>query len=440
MMNCRSNARTYQELKAFKNGLSMTAGDCGSLSQLFFDNLSTLLGAVIAISGLKGTGVSDDTVNNVVYGKVVPGVGVSLFLGNVYYSWQAIRLSNKHGRQYTAQPYGLNTPAAFAFVFNIIYSIYFQQIANPDVNPDDAFMLGYKVALAANFITGLILIFLGCFGRLILKVVPPAALLVPIAGLGISFLGLEQLSYSISAPIVGYPTIMWVYLGWFANIKIGYGKFRIPEAVTVILIGVILGWATGLNQPEKVQEAALLVRWWGPTWTASDLFQDFGLVSDYLGIVIPIGISAAATTLMCLVSAKEAGDPFPVVRIWIAQRPTRFSSLSSSRKTCSLARFLFSCPPLPARVHGTSVLAACRSVSLVLGNRGSLLSPSLVCFDRSIDRFACSLARSSCFYLTSSWTESGPPSRPSSGARSGPSSTSGTPCTSGTGPRSGTRW
>jgi adenine/guanine/hypoxanthine permease len=294
----------------------MTAGDCGSLSQLFFDNLSTLLGAVIAISGLKGTGVSDDTVNNVVYGKVVPGVGVSLFLGNVYYSWQAIRLSNKHGRQYTAQPYGLNTPAAFAFVFNIIYSIYFQQIANPDVNPDDAFMLGYKVALAANFITGLILIFLGCFGRLILKVVPPAALLVPIAGLGISFLGLEQLSYSISAPIVGYPAIMWVYLGWFANIKIGYGKFRIPEAVTVILIGVILGWATGLNQPEKVQEAAQLVKWWGPTWTASDLFQDFGLVSDYLGIVIPIGISAAATTLMCLVSAKEAGDPFPVVRLF----------------------------------------------------------------------------------------------------------------------------
>jgi AGZA family xanthine/uracil permease-like MFS transporter len=42
------------------------------------------------------------------------------------------------------------------------------------------------------------------------------------------------------------------------------------------------------------------------------LFNDFGLVKDYLGIVIPIGISAAATTLMCLVSAKEAGDPFPV--------------------------------------------------------------------------------------------------------------------------------
>ena len=30
------------------------------------------------------------------------------------------------------------------------------------------------------------------------------------------------------------------------------------------------------------------------------MFAEFGLIVDYLGIVIPIGISAAATTLMCL--------------------------------------------------------------------------------------------------------------------------------------------
>jgi hypothetical protein len=53
-------------------------------------------------------------------------------------------------------------------------------------------------------------------------------------------------------------------------------------------------------------------------WTASDLFADFNLLVDYLGIVIPLGISAAATSLMCLVSAKEAGDPFPVRESLIA--------------------------------------------------------------------------------------------------------------------------
>ena len=160
-------------------------------------------------------------------------VGVTLFAGNVYYSWQAIRLTNLHGRQYTAQPYGLNTPAAFSFVFNIIYAVFFQEGGG-----DAGFIKGYKVALAANFITGLISVVLGCFGTLILKAVPPAALLVPISG--------------------------------------------------IILIGVILGWATGLNKSADVVGASKLVKWWRPVWTTSKMFDD-------LVIIIPIGISATAT-------------------------------------------------------------------------------------------------------------------------------------------------
>ncbi len=283
----------------------MTGGDWGSLSQLFFDNLSTLLGALFAVQALGSFGdisVSQEVLDEYIWGKIVPGVGVTLLTGNIYYSWQAIRLTNSCGRQYTAQPYGLNTPAAFAFVFNIIYAVFFTEGGG-----DAGFIKGYKVALAANFITGLISLFLGLFGRLILKVVPPAALLVPIAGIGFAFLGIEQVSYSIAAPIVGYSAITWVYLGWYAGVRVGYGKYRVPEALQVILVGVLLGWATGLNDPQATRDAAKLVKWWGPVWTAGDMFREFHLVKDYLGIVIPIGISAAATTLMCLVSAKEAG-------------------------------------------------------------------------------------------------------------------------------------
>ncbi|KAG7343397.1 permease transmembrane protein [Nitzschia inconspicua] len=308
-----------KELSMFWNGISMTGGDYGSLCQLFFDNLSTLLGALFALQTLANPiafgdiAVSTDTMNQIVWGQIVPGVGVTMVAGNLYYTWQAIRMTNKYGRQYTAQPYGLNTPGAFAFVYNIIYSIFFAEGGG-----DEAFIKGYKVALAANFVTGLISLVLGVFGRYILKVVPPAGLLVPIAGIGVAFLGLEQLTNSIAAPIVGYSTIMWVYLGWYANIRLGYGSFRLPEALQVILIGIILGWATGLNDPQDTKDAAKLVKWWGPVWTGGDIFEDIDLLADYLGIVIPLGISAAATSLMCLVSAKEAGDPFPVRESMIA--------------------------------------------------------------------------------------------------------------------------
>ncbi|CAB9503591.1 Inherit from COG: Xanthine uracil vitamin C permease [Seminavis robusta] len=299
-----------QQLMDFKNGLTMRGGDWGSLTQIFFDNLSTLLGALFAIQDMRNFGAPMDSINDIIWARIVPGVGLTMVLGNAYYSWQAIRLTKAWGRPYTAQPYGLNTPAAFAFVFNIMYPVYFANVG--EKGPAEAFDMAYKVALAANFITGLISTVLAFFGPFILKVVPPAALLVPIAGIGVAFLGLEQVTNSLAAPIVGYNCILWVFLGWYAGVRLGFGSFRMPEALQVILVGVALGWATGINEGQAVQDAADLVKWYGPHWSANDLFADFGMVKDYMGIVIPIGISATATSLMCLVSAKQAGDPYPV--------------------------------------------------------------------------------------------------------------------------------
>lgn len=109
-----------QHLKDFREGYTMTAGDWGALTQLFFDNLSTLLGALFAIQDMANFGAPTEEINNVVWGRIVPGVGMTMVAGNAYYTWQAIRLTKTWGRPYTAQPYGLNTPAAFAFVFNIM--------------------------------------------------------------------------------------------------------------------------------------------------------------------------------------------------------------------------------------------------------------------------------------------------------------------------------
>lgn len=95
-------------------------GDWGALTQLFFDNLSTLLGALFAIQAMVTFGAPQDEVETIVWKFIVPGVGLTLVLGNCYYTWMGIRLTNRWGRNYTAQPYGLNTPAAFSFVFNIM--------------------------------------------------------------------------------------------------------------------------------------------------------------------------------------------------------------------------------------------------------------------------------------------------------------------------------
>jgi adenine/guanine/hypoxanthine permease len=71
---------------------------------------------------------------------------------------------------------------------------------------------------------------------------------------------------------VGYSTIMWVYLGWYAGVRVGFGKYRIPEAVMVILVGVFLGWITGLNSTTAVKDAAKLAQWSPPQFVADELF------------------------------------------------------------------------------------------------------------------------------------------------------------------------
>lgn len=76
----------------------MKGGDWGALTQLFFDNLSTLLGALFAIQAMSNFGVSDEAISYVVFKKIVPGVGLTLFIGNIYYTWMAIRLTNKYNR------------------------------------------------------------------------------------------------------------------------------------------------------------------------------------------------------------------------------------------------------------------------------------------------------------------------------------------------------
>jgi adenine/guanine/hypoxanthine permease len=95
-------------------GLTYASGDFVSLFSLFFDNLSTLLGLSGAILGLNPQSA---LLKEIVYQRIIPAAGVMLFLGNAYYTWQAIRMRNKYNKPYTAQPYGTSR---FRFVLLVL--------------------------------------------------------------------------------------------------------------------------------------------------------------------------------------------------------------------------------------------------------------------------------------------------------------------------------
>jgi AGZA family xanthine/uracil permease-like MFS transporter len=111
----------WQEIRDYGRQMTtLTSGDLSSLSQLFFDNLSTILAALYFTQELKHSGVSSSAMNNILLRRITPGIGLSLCLGNTYHSYMAVRLAKQWKRPYTAQPFGINSLAAFTMVSNVM--------------------------------------------------------------------------------------------------------------------------------------------------------------------------------------------------------------------------------------------------------------------------------------------------------------------------------
>ena len=96
-------------------------GDVDGFFGLFFDNLTNLL--IIASLGALVCGFPAE----LLAGRILPGLAVSVVLGNLFYAWQARRLMRRSGREdVTALPYGVNTPTMFAYIFLVMGPVYQQ--------------------------------------------------------------------------------------------------------------------------------------------------------------------------------------------------------------------------------------------------------------------------------------------------------------------------
>ena len=177
-------------------------------------------------------------------------MGIMLFLGNSYYAWQAIRMKNNNGgRDFTAQPYGLNTVGGFPFAFGIALSVYLAA-SEGDTRPDACldmtvnnsatlcenakFELAWEVTVASNFLTGLLNILAGIAGEHIVRVAPTAAMIVPLAGIGFTWLALNQIAPNFSTPAVGFLPMFLIFVTYYAKSRITLASWRVPEALHVV--------------------------------------------------------------------------------------------------------------------------------------------------------------------------------------------------------------
>eukprot|EP00966_Prymnesium_polylepis_P034132 793581-Prymnesium_polylepis.1 len=149
--------------------LHFSKGDVTGFFQLFFDNLAT----TIALSTLLFS-------NNVltetdIYSSFVPGLGLSMVFGNVYYAWMGCRLANAEKRNtVTCNPYGINTPGAYAFLFGVMIPV-----------ARDGNHNALHIACAANFVQGALAAVIGLAGPWIARVCPTASLVASLGGVGL---------------------------------------------------------------------------------------------------------------------------------------------------------------------------------------------------------------------------------------------------------------
>src|ERR1700735_1047245 len=121
--------------------------------------------------------------DSIVFGRVLPALGIALPIGNLFYAWLAYQLSQKEGRgDVTALPYGPSVPHIFIVVFLVMLPTYLK--TNDPI-------LAWQAGLAWAFIIGVILL-LGAFvGPTIRKYTLRAAMLGALAGISIAFISMR---------------------------------------------------------------------------------------------------------------------------------------------------------------------------------------------------------------------------------------------------------
>ncbi len=112
---------------------------------LAIDNLVQML----LIVGLCGTlcGMSGDNAYFITQ-RILPGVAVSVLIGNLFYAAQAHWVARREKRSdVTALPYGINTPSLIVYVFFVMVPIY-QSTHNPEL----AWQMGLIACLGSGLI------------------------------------------------------------------------------------------------------------------------------------------------------------------------------------------------------------------------------------------------------------------------------------------------
>ncbi len=268
------------------------SGDVGGMAYSLAGNIINYIIVIATLTGMLGWP------NEIVFGRVIPGMSIGLMISGIYYAYMAHKLSKKEGRaNVTAMPSGVSTPAMFVFLYGIIVPLNYA-IGDPEIV--------WSAAVAACFIGGAIEFLGGLIGPYVKKALPRAALLGTVAGIAFIWMATQGIFDVYADPILGLPILLMAVLGLFGGYL--FPK-KIPPFAIAIVGGIVYAFIIGRIQPDF---SGIGFYFPNPANTIEALLSGFAVIAPYLAIVIPIEIYNFIETMDNVESANAAGDNYSV--------------------------------------------------------------------------------------------------------------------------------
>jgi adenine/guanine/hypoxanthine permease len=252
--------------------------------------------------------------DSLVFGRILPALGLMMCLSTFYYAWLAYRLALKTGRtDVCALPSGVSVPHMFIVTFVIMLPITLKT-GDP--------MKGWSAGLVWVFFQSFILMIGGFIAPYVRRITPRAALLGTLAGVSVTFIAMRPALEIYMTPLIGLICFAIILVSWFGGVKYFKG---IPAGLVAIAAGMLIAWGSTLfglqlggMSLKGLTDAFANFGFSVPMPAIGQVFSGFEFLGIILVTAIPFGIYDLVEAMDNVESAEAAGDEYPTTRVLTA--------------------------------------------------------------------------------------------------------------------------